>query len=319
MPRQPGNNPDADLLGMAGLSDRAAAQRLGVAPSTVNRRRQRLKAKTPAHLGAANRPQSDRRVVCEPTRPSRVLFVSDLHVPFHDSEAWECLLGLARDFRPQLVILGGDLFDCYSISEHQRDPTRAAQVQDEYDAGRPLWGALRDAVRGAKTIVIEGNHEHRMRRHQLQNPGLFRLRALELPRAAEMPPEWHYYPNQTRIKLGSVSFLHGDLRGRGGGAKHIAKNLLDKLRTTVVFGHHHKFQDFYETHAGGVVRAGFATGHLCHAPDMDYVTEPDWQQGFRTFEFAWPSGVFSARSHLIIDGRLVCDGRLLPQRRNRAR
>lgn len=257
-------------------------------------------------------PPGRSHVVRDETRAERTLFLSDLHCPFHDMAAWRAVIAFVRDFRPQLVLLAGDLFDCYSISSHDQDPGRADCIQDEFDAAQPLWAELDDACKDATVVYWKGNHEERIDRMQREKRGLFRLRSLELPVAAEMPKRWAYYPNQTRYKLGALSCLHGDLKGRGTASMHAAAGMLRKLRTTCLFGHLHRFQTFYETNADGTVRAGFASGHLCDVEQAKYISNPDWQQGVSTIDYDWSADLFSVRQHLIVNGRLRWGGQSYP-------
>lgn len=286
------------------VSNARVAERVGVSKATVHKYRKRSQV-----LHRRDRPSAvSPNLFIETSRPERVLFVSDFHVPFHCKDSWEALVSVVKSNDFDMIVLGGDLFDCYSVSSHEKDPSRARTIQDEFDEGRELWRELDEVAPNSRIYYIEGNHEQRIRRLQSQNPGLFSLRSMELPIAADMPKRWRFFKNQSRIKIGPLSILHGDIRGRGGGGKHVAKNVLEQLRTPVVFGHHHQFQDHYETHADGEIRAAFATGCMCVPASMDYITMPNWQNGFRTIEFKWPDGIFAMRSHLIINGQTLYEG-----------
>lgn len=258
-------------------------------------------------------------VVEDRMAPERTLFLSDLHCPFHDPGAWAAAMALMADYRPQLVLLAGDLFDCYSISDHDKDPGRADCLQDEFDAAQPLWAELEDRCGGAAVVFWKGNHEERIDRLQRARPGLFRLRSLEIPIAAEMPKRWAYHPNQTRYRLGSLSCLHGDLKGRGTNSVHAAGGMLKKLRTSCLFGHLHRFQVFYETNADGTVRGGFANGHLCDVEEAKYIASPDWQAGVSTIDYDWSNGIFSVHQHMIIGGATRWNGKTYRDASLRAR
>ena len=238
----------------------------------------------------------------------RVAFLSDFHHPFQDDAAIDAAMKIVRDFRPGLVALMGDYFDCYSISDHDREPGRADTIQDEFDAARPTHAKVDDAAGDADVVFVDGNHEERIQRIQRRNPGLFKLRALELPLAAELPKRWQYFPNQTRIKLGSLSLLHGDLKGRGTNSKHAAAGMLSKLRTSSVFGHLHRHQVFLETGDDGTVRGGFANGHLSDVSRAHYITNPDWQQSVTLIEFNWSMTTFAVTPVLFINGAAIWRG-----------
>jgi hypothetical protein len=247
------------------------------------------------------------RVVEPQKKYERVAFVSDMHHPFLDQAAFKAAMGVLRDYRPGLVILGGDQFDCFSISDHDREPGRADYLQDEFDAAQPTWREI-DSL-GCDVAFLAGNHEERIERIQRRTPGLFKLRALELPRAAELPKRWMWCPNQTRIRMGSLTAIHGDLKGRGTNSMHAAAGMLRKLRTTCVFGHLHRFQSFFETCDDGTIRGGYANGHLSEVTEAKYIQSPDWQEGITTIDFDWSLGIFSVTPHMIVKKAILWNGR----------
>lgn len=91
-------------------------------------------------------------------------------------------------------------------------------------------------------MLLQGNHEGRIARLIEANPGLSRLRAIDLKRAAELPERWHCLRPQAILRVGHLTFLHGDLAG-GGGGKHAAYNMLQRLKTSFVCGHFHRHQE----------------------------------------------------------------------------
>jgi len=42
----------------------------------------------------------------------RILFIPDVHRPFHDRAAWKLMLRAAKDFKPDILIILGDFADC---------------------------------------------------------------------------------------------------------------------------------------------------------------------------------------------------------------
>jgi hypothetical protein len=52
----------------------------------------------------------------------RILVVSDLHFPFHDVEAIECALAYGETFKPDAILVNGDLIDFERISRFDYDP-----------------------------------------------------------------------------------------------------------------------------------------------------------------------------------------------------
>lgn len=257
----------------------------------------------------AQQPEHPRKVniVHAPANVRRVAFISDVHIPFEDKLAVQAMLKFLSDFRPDLIILGGDIYDFYLVSDHDKDPGRIQTLQDEFDSGQYLLKALGSLA--PSVVFMEGNHEQRLQRVMNRNPGLYKLRALDFRHAAELPEAWQCYPSQTHYRIGGLLVLHGDLRGRGTAIKHAASGMLSKLRTSCIFGHLHRFGTHYETDYSGTVRAGFANGHLSDVAEAKYITAPDWQSGFSTICFGASQDIFAVQQHLVIDGRFIVDGR----------
>lgn len=245
--------------------------------------------------------------ITAPTGYRKCAFLSDIHIPYHDRASLAVALNFISDYKPDLIILGGDIFDCYDISDHAKDPDRQKTLQDEFDEGREFIKAV-DGISSA-IVYLEGNHEERLKRLIAQNRGLFKLRSLDFPVAAGLPERWRFYPDQTHYRLGKLLVLHGNLKGRGGAVKHAAANMLGKLRTSCIFGHWHRFGTYYETDYEGTTRAGFANGHLCDVVEARYIRSPDWQCGFSTIELASDYSHFAVQQHLIIAGRLLACGK----------
>jgi predicted phosphodiesterase len=236
----------------------------------------------------------------------RIAFLSDFHVPYHDVYAVEAAIRYLKDWQPDLVIVGGDLLDCYSISRFPLDPGRKEKLQDEIDQAQDVVERV-DKL-GCDVHYLLGNHEDRLTRLITDNPGLHGMRALNWKTLAGLPARWNVHNSQTHLRIGSVCFLHGDLRG-GGGGQHVAAGLLRKLKTSCVFGHYHRTQRTLEPSYDGTVRGGFAVGHLCDVRKADYLTCPDWTPGFATVDYDHKTGLFDVRQHLIAGGLLRIDGK----------
>lgn len=62
---------------------------------------------------------------------SRILFISDLHIPYHHPDSFDFLRYLKDKYKPTRVICLGDELDKHSLSYHEGDP-------DLYSAGHEL-------------------------------------------------------------------------------------------------------------------------------------------------------------------------------------
>jgi len=244
--------------------------------------------------------------VFAPKRFSRVAFISDVHLPFHNRIAVKITLDYLADYKPDLIILGGDIYDFLEASDFDKSPARITTLQDEFDDGREFIKAI-DSICPNVDFLI-GNHEDRLQRLINRNPALFKLRSLDIARAAELPERWRIHPSQTHFKLGKLTALHGDIKGVKS-AVHPARTLFQKLKRSCVFGHFHRFGNHLDTNYDGEVRGGFANGHLSDVSRVtSWVTCPDWQEGFSTISLCEDGG-FAVQQRLVVNGRLIAEGK----------
>ncbi len=241
-----------------------------------------------------------------PKKFSRVAFISDVHLPFEDKVAVRLVLDFLADYKPDMVILGGDIYDFYEISDFDKSPGRITTLQDEFDEGRYFIKAIDQLCPEVNFLI--GNHEDRTSRLINRNPGLFKLRSLDIAKAAELPENWRVHPSQTHFKLGKLTGLHGDIKGIKS-AVHPARTMYQKLKRSVIFGHFHRFGVHLDTNYDGDVRGGFANGHLSDESRVtSWVTCPDWQKGISTISLCEDGG-FAVQPRLVINGRLITEGK----------
>jgi len=205
-----------------------------------------------------------------------------------------------------VILLGGDIYDFLEISDYDKSPSRITTLQDEFDEGRYLIKAIDDLAPEVHFLI--GNHEDRLFRLISRNPGLFKLRSLDIAKAAELPEHWRVHPSQTHFKLGKLTALHGDIKGIKS-AVHPARTLFQKLKRSCIFGHFHRFGNHLDTNYDGEVRGGFANGHLSDVSRVtSWVTCPDWQEGFSTISLCEDGG-FAVQQRLVMHGRLIAEGK----------
>ena len=238
----------------------------------------------------------------------RILWMSDLHIPYHDPRAVNAVLEFARDWTPDLVVVGGDLYDFYGISRWEKSPARLREtIQLELDAGKPIVQAI-DSL-GADVDYILGNHEARLASLVGIHPALDGLRAFSWERLAELPTTWRVLPDQARLRVGGLDFLHGNLKGRGGGAKHVAANMLGKLKRSFMCGHWHRKQSYIDPDGDGTPRGGWTNGWLGDVRQADYISCPDWANGAATVEMDPDEDLFGVHQFTIIDGKFIRNGK----------
>src|SRR5688572_23047963 len=83
-------------------------------------------------------------------------------VPLHDQKALNVALEFAKDFKPDHVILGGDILDCGSISHHNHGKPGAVEGFRLLGDAKELRDALiapMETLKPKSLTYITGNHE----------------------------------------------------------------------------------------------------------------------------------------------------------------
>lgn len=244
----------------------------------------------------------------EKLRPLKIVICSDVHVPFHNVQLVANFERFVRDAQPDVLIVNGDFLDCESISRFP-SPLGRPTLQAECDAGEEILSALTDAAPNAERHLTEGNHEERLRRLLLENPGLQDLRCLTIPELMNIDDygyAWH--PYEHAVDFGRLSVIHGHYVRKHSSCSAKA-HLLDGGYDVVVHGHTHRMGAFWETGHKGI-RRGFEIGGLFDYDQADYVKGPkNWQNGFAV-AYVYPDG--EAHVQLIEarrDGSFLAEGR----------
>lgn len=209
----------------------------------------------------------------------KIVQINDLHIPFHDKKALEVFNLFLKDFKPDQLVIAGDLLDFYQLSSFDKDPMRRFTIQDEIDV---CYEVLKEFKLLCPNIhFIKGNHEDRLRRFLWKNPSLASIKVLELPKLLNLDSleiEYHDY----EYIFNGFRFTHGTIVRQDSGAT--AKAELLKYGSSMSSGHTHRISSFLKTDARGTVGA-YEMGCLCSL-EPEYINGvPNWCQGFGVFHF----------------------------------
>ena len=220
------------------------------------------------------------------------MIVSDIHVPYQDDNAVSIAQAYAKDYKPDVLVINGDLVDFYTLSTFDKNPDRKVSVQQELDMGYQVLKDFRKAVPAhCKIYMTEGNHEQRLQRYLWRNPELEGLRDLKLQKLLRLKElgiqfigvSGDYWKKDTgHLKLGDTIVMHGDNRLNGASTSrysgYSAKNTMLGVQQGVIIGHVHRLAQVYHSTPYGTL-VGIEGGSLCQ-----HTGNANWQQGFVTFE-----------------------------------
>lgn len=216
------------------------------------------------------------------------IIVPDTHVPYHDKNAIKVVEKVIRKKKPDRLIHIGDMYDFYSISRFDKDPSRLDQMQQEFDVGYGVWKQLKKA--GKKTMKIyytQGNHEVRHRKYLWKHPEINNLRAMKFENLTGIKDFGikYYKSSDTLYLRKNLIATHG---AKDDGCKtsqysgYSAKNTLQKTGVNGVSGHTHRLASHYKRNFDKQLE-WHECGCLCDL-DPEYVKKPNWQHGFALVE-----------------------------------
>jgi DNA-binding transcriptional regulator YhcF (GntR family) len=150
---------------------RHIAERLDIHPRTVGKKAAKLREQGVELIDrSAHRAQSQKRDIVNKfnktvpeyrkpkernTKNSRVLVISDMHIPYHHPDAVEFLKAIKKKYKPDRIINIGDELDNHAMSYHESDP-------DTFSAGDELARARKVTMELEQIFpqmdLIESNH-----------------------------------------------------------------------------------------------------------------------------------------------------------------
>ncbi len=247
-----------------------------------------------------------KQVTMRPTT-LKVACLSDIHYPYQDEKAEEVALAFLSDYKPDVVVWNGDIFDFYAVSQYEKAISKKMDIQQEIDYG---YGRIKLWTKqlGVKTkhFFREGNHENRLSRLiSSKAPALAALRSTKLEENLDFRSlGMQFIPDHQDLYIGNMLFVHGNIVRRQGGAS--ARGHFDQFGCSITMGHTHRLAVSYKRNKNGT-HAMVENGTLCDF-DVEYCKFPDWQHGLTTFEFDGDD--FSVSQHPIINYKLIHNGKV---------
>ena len=261
-----------------------------------------------------------------PEAVKRWLVFADPHVPYVNAPAWNCTMKAIGIVKPHGVVCLGDFAECASVSHWQWKNKRKPPLDYQLaDAGPEIiiineWADKLDKVmKRAKVkemIFSEGNHENWFNAfveghpHLAQTKHAFGNGYLFKDIIGAKRRGWQYIPVGKRFKLGKLYLYHGHLYK----GIHHAKNHLNKLGVSVMYGHHHDIQQHDVTHEDGP-KSAWSIGCLKsfeHEMANEFMNRGpmNWGHAFATVD-VYGCGMFTVNVTRIINGQCSLWGKVI--------
>ena len=238
-----------------------------------------------------------------PKACNNILFLSDIHLPYHDINALTVALDYGQKNNINTIYLNGDIMDFYKASFHEQDHKKR-DISYEFEIARQFLDLLQKKFPNAKIFFKEGNHEHRIIRYlRVKAPIVLDMEEFRIDvilKLRERGIEW--IPNKTLVKIGKLNAIHGN-EYKGGGGINVARTLWLRAGDNVIAGDKHKTQSAIKTNIDKKTVGTWSVGCLCEL-NPDYMPFNEWNVGFAHI-LVEPNGNFQVKNYMAIDGKIA--------------
>jgi predicted phosphodiesterase len=238
-------------------------------------------------------------------KEKRIAILSDIHFPYYEKDALNAALRYIKKWKPECILLNGDIIDMYQLSSFERDP-RQRGFKYELDMLRNFIIQLKDLFPKAKLVYRLGNHEDRYQHKILQRlPELVDLELFNFESVISANQLGvKVIGNKRIIMAGKLNIVHGHEFARGFAAPvNPARGFFLKAKSNVIGGHHHQISSHQEQDLNGNKVGAWSTGCLCELHPK-YMPINNWSHGFATVEVS-NTGSFHVNNITVIDGKII--------------
>lgn len=210
-----------------------------------------------------------------PKSCTRILVLSDIHLPYQDDEALFAALQFGLEKDVNCIYLNGDTMDMYQLSRHEKNPANRS-FSYELDTCRAFLKGIRKMFPNAHIVYKIGNHDERYEKFIRMNPQLIGVQEFELGNLLGFPElriqevkskQWSY--------AGLMPILHGhELPAKSGGVNPARMAQL-KLNKQVIIGHFHRETKSTGRQFDDKPYSAYSSGCLCDLYPS-YMPINDW-------------------------------------------
>lgn len=215
---------------------------------------------------------------------TRILCLSDVHIPYHNIEALTIALDYGKEKKVNGILLNGDILDFYGVSSFEKDP-RKRHFAEELEMGRDFLKILKENF-NCPIYYKLGNHEERYERYlKVKAPELLDVSEFRLENLLRFGEVGCNLIDEKRIiKIGSLNVMHGHEFGRSVFSPvNPARGVYMRAKESTIIGHHHQTSEHSEPSLNGKVVTTWSQGCLCEL-HPEYMPINKWNLGFSYIE-----------------------------------
>jgi len=216
-------------------------------------------------------------------KANKIVVLGDVHIPYQDNDAIKLVLMFIKWYKPQVLIMNGDIVDATRLSKYRKEPD-TKRFSEEIDLARSFLNDIKMATgRWCVSYFIFGNHELRCQKYLIDNaPELYEVFSLEdLLQLTSRFIIVNESMKENYLHIGNWYVGHWNKVNKHSG--YTAKNLIDDRGVNIVQGHTHRLAIVQRRFIDRLI-TGVEGGCLCTLTP-DYVVKPNWSTGFVVIDY----------------------------------
>lgn len=240
-----------------------------------------------------------------PAKDNNILFISDLHVPYHDIKALTCAIKFGKEKKVNTVFINGDLIDFYPISRFS-NRKRKSDFQEEIRKAKEVLTVLRNEFPDAAFYMLYGNHDNRLEDYlATKAPELLGTAEFQLNVLLEFDKfKIKHFEDTTLVKIGKLTVTHGHLLIKGIFAPvNPARGAFLRAKAHVIISHVHNPSTHTEKTIKDEIISTYSTGCLCEL-------NPDYNPFGNNFSHGFAHITVSDGGKFRVDNKRVIDGEI---------
>ena len=212
----------------------------------------------------------------------KCVVANDFHIPYEDKKVIKLWFEFLEDFKPDTVVINGDLLDCWELSRFDKDPRRGIKFKEEIQKGEEFFAKLRETLPKAHIVYIFGNHEFRLQHYIIKNAAaLIYFNEISIEDFMHLKEYGVEVVNsglkESYYKYGNLYISHFNKVSKHAG--YTAKTLVDDKGVSVMQAHTHRFGLSIRRHLNDEYLGGWENGCMCDL-SPSYILSPNWCHGF---------------------------------------
>lgn len=262
----------------------------------------------PNSLNQYNLPRSKsikRQLFVLPKEANNILFISDLHVPFHDIPALTLAINYGKQQKVNTVFINGDLIDFYPISRFT-NVKKKSSFTEEIVKTKQVLDVLRREFPDALFYFLYGNHDNRLEHYlATKAPELLGTPEFRLDKLLDFDKyKIKHFEDTTLVRIGKLTVTHGHLLIKGIFAPvNPARGAFLRAKDNVIISHVHNPSMHTEKTIKDKIIATYSTGCLCEL-------NADYNPFGNNFAHGFAHITTDQNGHFRVDNKRIINGEL---------